>query len=107
MTITSSNGQTLKLDSSDLNTIKSTMGVYPLGCSRCADYGDDGSRIGLAPNFKGDGVNTQDCPGVNQPDSRMPVGSCKGGKEHTPSPNACQITQPISDSYTVSFSPKN
>ncbi len=90
------------LNSSKLATIKSTLGVYPPGCSRCID------GLGVAPAWGGDPQkNTQNCPGYGRAPGPMPANSCKSGKEMDPKPNACQITyQHTGANYTVIFSDK-
>jgi hypothetical protein len=72
------------LNSSNLDTIKSTLGVYPPGCSQCVD------GVGTPPAWKGaPEKNTQNCPGYKEPPAPgpMPKGSCKSGQEMDPKPN--------------------
>lgn len=95
MQITSDNGQTITLDSNDP---KKTLGVFPVGCSRCVD------NIGVAPNFAGNGSTTQNCPGYGREVGPMPAGSCKTGDEFNPVPNKCEIDSvPTGGNYTVTF----
>ena len=90
-------GQTITLSSQDP---RKTLGVFPIGCSRCVD------NIGVAPNFEGNGTTTQNCPGYGRPPGPMPAGSCKTGGEFTPVPNNCQIDSvPTGGNYTVTFTP--
>lgn len=93
----------ISLNSSNLKTIKKTLGVYPPGCSRCVD------GIGVPPAWPGEPQkNTQNCPGFSiKPPGPMPKGSCKEGDEMKPKPNPCQITsKPTGGNYTVIFSDK-
>ncbi|WP_298622339.1 thaumatin family protein [uncultured Legionella sp.] len=90
------------LNSSNLNVIKNTYGVYPPGCSRCVD------GIGIPPAWAGEPQkNTQNCPGYGLTPGPMPQGSCKSGNEMDPKPNGCQVTsQSTGATYTVIFSDK-
>jgi Thaumatin family len=88
----------IKLDTTDLATIKKTLGVFPPGCSRCVD------GVGVPPAWQGNGTTTQNCPGYGKPPGPMPMGSCKQGSESDPKPNYCQITaKPTGANYTVTF----
>lgn len=77
---------------------KTTLGVYPAGCSKCVD------GAGVAPRFPKGYGDTVNCPGYGQPIGPMPKGACKTGSEMNPKPNACGIDMvPTGGAFTVTF----
>lgn len=98
MMLANTAGASIVLDSS--SDPKTTLGVYPIGCSACVD------GQGVAPAWKGNGSTTQNCPGYGRPPGPMPAGSCKTGTQFNPQPNACEIDSvPTGGTYTVTFEP--
>jgi hypothetical protein len=98
VTITSSNGAEIVLNTNSLSEILQITGVYPPGCDICT-----GSQS--PPTWAGNGGTTQNCPAYGQPNNQMPAGSCKAGTQYNPTV-PCQMTsQPASDNYTITFSP--
>ncbi|MDC0534528.1 thaumatin family protein [Francisellaceae bacterium] len=100
------NATTIDLKSNNLSEIKKTLGVFPPGCTICVHGGKP------APVWKGNSgpPATQNCPAYpfRNTGSQMPSGSCKGGTESKPTPNVCQLdSEPVSQSYTVTFSEIN
>lgn len=94
----SAGGQTIALNKGD--DPKTTLGVYPVGCSKCVD------NVGIAPAAPAvPGVSTTaNCPGFGRPAGPMPTGSCKTGTEMDPKPNKCGIDSvPVGGDYTVTF----
>ena len=82
--VSAAGGKTTDLNTDNLSEILQLPGVFPPGCDGCA--------VSISP------PTWPNCPG------KVPRASCKAGTQYNPRPICQYDSQPISKSYTVTFS---